>query len=178
MPWKFGAIRYFALWFKCPPLTYNSNKPLYIGYSLTITYKLFALAKTGAENCILTRACRPTVVGLLFVFVVNRARVRRATYLCLDSTKNVDNSWDINVSFIIHVNFDHAWVEHYPVTLTFILTVFMLIERMIQLPQVNSISGIVCILLEWKCNSAIVILSCMLKLHAMPHVKTTPSTKY
>ena len=29
-------------------------------------------------------------------------------------------------------------------------TVFMLIERMIQLPQENSIPGIVCILLEWK----------------------------
>ena len=31
--------------------------------------------------------------------------------------KNVDKNWNINVSFIIHVNFDHAWVEHYPVTL-------------------------------------------------------------
>ena len=29
-------------------------------------------------------------------------------------------------------------------------TVFMLIERMIQLPQENPIPGIVCILLEWK----------------------------
>ena len=29
-------------------------------------------------------------------------------------------------------------------------TVFMLIERMIQLPQENSIPGIVSILLEWK----------------------------
>ena len=66
---------------------------------------------------ILTCMCRQTVAGLLFVIVVNRADVRRATYLCLDSTKNVDKNWDINVLFIIHVNFDHVWAEHYPVTL-------------------------------------------------------------
>ena len=35
---------------------------------------------------ILTRACRLTVADLLFAFVVNGAGVRRATYLCLDST--------------------------------------------------------------------------------------------
>ena len=85
--------------------------------SYIIACRLFALAKIDTENCNLTRACRPTVAGLLFIFVVNRAGVRRATYLCLDSTKNVDKNWDINVSFIIHVNFDHTWVEHYPVTL-------------------------------------------------------------
>ena len=39
---------------------------------------------------ILTRACRLTVASLLFVFVVHGAGVRRATYLCLDCTKNVD----------------------------------------------------------------------------------------
>ena len=27
-------------------------------------------------------------------------------------------NWNINVSFVIHVNFDHAWAEHYSVTLT------------------------------------------------------------
>ena len=53
-----------------------------------------------------------------FLLVVNGAGVRRDTYLCLDSTKNVDKNWDINVSFVIHMNFDHAWAEHYPVTLT------------------------------------------------------------
>ena len=37
-----------------------------------------------------------------------------------------------------------------------ISTVFMLIERMIQLPQENSISGIVCILLERKRLSVII----------------------
>ena len=67
---------------------------------------------------ILTRVCRWTVADLLIVFVVNGAGVRRATYLCLDSTMNVNKNWDINVSFIFHVNFDHAWAEHYPVTLT------------------------------------------------------------
>ena len=46
----------------------------------------------------LTCTCRLTVAGLFFVFVVNRAGVRRATYLCLDSTKNFDKNWDINVS--------------------------------------------------------------------------------
>ena len=65
----------------------------------------------------LTRACGQTVAGLLFVFVDHGAGIRRATYLCLDCTKNVDKNCDITVSFIIHVNFDHAWAEHYPVTL-------------------------------------------------------------
>ena len=37
-------------------------------------------------------------------------------YLCLDCAKNVDKNWNITVSFIIHVNFDHVWVEYYPVT--------------------------------------------------------------
>ena len=27
-------------------------------------------------------------------------------------------NWNINVSFVIHVNFDHAWTEHYPITVT------------------------------------------------------------
>ena len=74
---------------------------------------------------ILTRACRQTVAGLLFIFVVNGAGIRSATYLYLDSTKNVDKDWDINVLFIIHVNFDHVWVEHYPVTLSLCLPHFL-----------------------------------------------------
>ena len=60
-----------------------------------------------------TRACRLIVTSLLFVFVVHGAGVRRTTYLCLDCTKNVDKNWNINVLFIIHVNFDHAWAGHY-----------------------------------------------------------------
>ena len=31
-----------------------------------------------------------------------------------DCAKNVDKNW--NIIFIIHVNFDHAWAKHYPVT--------------------------------------------------------------
>ena len=29
----------------------------------------------------------------------------------------MDKNWNITVSFIIDVNFAHAWAEHYPVTL-------------------------------------------------------------
>ena len=53
-----------------------------------------------------------------------------ATYLCLDCAKNVDKNWNITVSFIIHVNFDHAWAEHYPVTLIR-LAILLTIEVMI-----------------------------------------------
>ena len=66
---------------------------------------------------ILTHACQWTVAGLLIVFVVHGAGIRRATYLCLDCAKNMDKNWNITVSFNIHVNFDHAWAEHYLVTL-------------------------------------------------------------
>ena len=68
----------------------------------------------------LTHACKQTVAGLLFIFVDHGAGIRRATYLCLDCAKNVDKNWNIHVtvSFIIHVNFYHAWAEHYPVTLS------------------------------------------------------------
>ena len=65
-----------------------------------------------------THACGQTVAGLLFVFVVDGAGIRRATYLCLDCTKNVDKNWSMTISFIIYVNFDHVWAEHYPVTLS------------------------------------------------------------
>ena len=56
-----------------------------------------------------------TVISLLFIFVVHWAGTRRATYLYLDCTKNVHKNWNINGSFIIQVNFDHVWAEHYPV---------------------------------------------------------------
>ena len=69
--------------------------------------------KLTQKIAILIHACRLTVVGLLFVFVLHGAGIRRATYLCLDCAKNVDKNWNITVSFIIHVNFDHAWAEHY-----------------------------------------------------------------
>ena len=71
--------------------------------------------KLTQKIAILTRMSRPTVAGLLLVFMVNWTGIRRATYLCVDSTKNVDKNWDI--FNIINVNFDHARAEHYPVTL-------------------------------------------------------------
>ena len=51
---------------------------------------------------------RLTVASLLFIFVVDWAGVRRATYLYLACTKNMHKHWNINGSFIIHVivNFD------------------------------------------------------------------------
>ena len=73
--------------------------------------------KLTQEIAKLTRACRQTVGGLLFIFVDHGAGIRNATYLCLDCAKNVDKNWNITASFIIHVNFDYAWAEHYPVTL-------------------------------------------------------------
>ena len=65
-------------------------------------------------TAILTCAYRLTVAGLLFVLW---SMGKAATYLCLDSTRKVDKNWNINVSFIIHVNFDHARAEHYPIAL-------------------------------------------------------------
>ena len=71
------------------------------------------------------------MAGLLFVFVDHGAGIRRATYLCLDCAKNVDKNWNITVSFIIHVNFDHAWAEHYPVTLNLAVEPKIAIERIL-----------------------------------------------
>ena len=72
--------------------------------------------KLMQKIAILTRTCRLTVAGLLFVSMVRRAGIRRAPYLCLDCAKNMDKNWNIiyyvTVSFIIHVNFDHAWAEY------------------------------------------------------------------
>ena len=86
-------------------------------YGISLHTGCLPWQKLTQKIAILTRACRLTVAGLLFVFVINGAGIRRATYLCLDYTKNVDKNWNLNVSFSVHVNFDHAWAEHYPVTL-------------------------------------------------------------
>ena len=105
---------------------YAQNYAGIIYLPLLISYRFVRMSlRTGClpwqkltqKLAILTHACRLTVVGLLFIFVVHGAGVRRAAYLCLDYAKNVDKNWAITVSFIIHVNFDHAWAEHYPVTL-------------------------------------------------------------
>ena len=87
---------------------------------------------------ILTRACRLTVASLVFIFVVHGAGVWRATYLCLDCTKNVDKNWNINVLFIIHVNFDCAWAEHYPVTL------IKALNKIIDYRYIPNITDILC----------------------------------
>ena len=31
--------------------------------------------------------------------------------------KSKHTDWNINISFIIDVDFNHAWAEHYPITL-------------------------------------------------------------
>ena len=76
--------------------------------------------KTRDSNELASLLSMMIVASLLFVFVVHGVGIRRATYLCLDCTKNVDKNWNIhvNISFILYVNFDHEWAEHYPVTLT------------------------------------------------------------
>ena len=56
-------------------------------------------------------ACR------LFVFMAYWGNSRRATYLYLNCVKSKHIDWNINISFITHIDFDHAWTEHYPVTL-------------------------------------------------------------
>ena len=71
------------------------------------------LGKTDAENSNSYPRMQTNSGRFAFVFVVNEAGIRRATYPCLDSTKNMDKDWDISVSFIIQVNFDHVWAEHY-----------------------------------------------------------------
>ena len=63
--------------------------------------------------------CVQTYSGkFAFHFCSPRSR-RQESYLPVPRlyTKNVDKNWNINISFIIHVNFDHAWAEHSPVTL-------------------------------------------------------------
>ena len=44
--------------------------------------------------------------------------MRQASGELLTCALTVQRTWtNITVSFIIHVTFDHAWAEHYPVTL-------------------------------------------------------------
>ena len=48
--------------------------------------------KLTQKTAKLTRTCRQTVAGLLFVFVDHGAGIRRATYLYLDCAKNMDKN--------------------------------------------------------------------------------------
>ena len=73
--------------------------------------------KLTQKFVILTHAYRLTAACYLFLFVVPWGDVRKATQLCLDCTKSMHTDWNIEVLLFIHVNFDHAWTEHYPVTL-------------------------------------------------------------
>ena len=52
--------------------------------------------KTRDSNELTSLLSMMIVASLLFVFVVHGADIRRATYLCLDCTKNVDKNWNIN----------------------------------------------------------------------------------
>ena len=58
------------------------------------------------------------VAGLLFIFVDHGAGIRRAILACALTVQRMWTKTGIELHhFIIHVNFDHAWAEHYPVTL-------------------------------------------------------------
>ena len=82
---------------------------------LIITYRLITLAITDAETC---NSYLPALADwqwqVCFSFLWS---VGLASGELLTCAKNVDKNWNITVSFIIHVNFDHAWAEHYPVIL-------------------------------------------------------------
>ena len=85
--------------------------------SYIITYRLFALAKTDAENCNSYLHMQIDSGRFTFRFCGQWGR-RQESYLLVPRVyKECGQNWDINVSFIIHVNFDYVWVEHYPVTL-------------------------------------------------------------
>ena len=77
--------------------------------------------KLTQKIIILTRACRLTVAGLLFCGPWGK---RQESYLPVPRLyKERGQNLNINVSIIIRVNFDHAWVKHYPVTLRLWVTV-------------------------------------------------------
>ena len=50
-------------------------------------------------------------------FVAHWRDGRKATYLGLDCMKIMHTNWNRNVPFIIPMDFDHVWAEHYPITL-------------------------------------------------------------
>ena len=88
-----------------------------VSYCFVITYRLFTSAKTDAEISHTYGHVQTDSGQLAFVFVIHWGDVGRAPYLYLNYTKSIHTNWNINVSFAIHVNFDHAWAEHYPITL-------------------------------------------------------------
>ena len=122
--WQLLSTFLFAF---CSFIKLGGVKTLYLALLRLVSYCFIHISlhtgclpwqKLMQKIAILARACRLIVASLPFVFVVHRVDVRRATYLgLLDCTKNVDKNWNVIVSFIIYGNFDHAWAEHYPVTL-------------------------------------------------------------
>ena len=62
--------------------------------SCVISYRLFALAKTDAENCKTNPRLQTDSGRFAFIFVDQGVGIRKATYLCLEYTKNVDKNWN------------------------------------------------------------------------------------
>ena len=61
---------------------------------------------------------------------------RRATYLYSNCMKSKHTDWRINISFIIHEDFDRAQADHYPVTL---ITCIYTCNRVVVLPEKSGI---------------------------------------
>ena len=84
--------------------THQQSFPLYT----FIIIQAVALAKADTENCNACPCMQTDTGKFAFLWSTEYIGIRRAIYLCLDFTKNMDKNWNINVSFIIIVNFDHA----------------------------------------------------------------------
>ena len=62
------------------------------------------------------------VASLLFVFVAHCMGRRQKGYpLVLKFYEEHAHRLEYNVSFIIHMDFDHVWAEHHPITLNVFL---------------------------------------------------------
>ena len=62
-------------------------------------------------------------------------------------SKHTDWNIHVNISFIIHVDFDHVWAEHYPVTLinNIRFTVHNLIKAKCILNKLNAPTYEICV---------------------------------
>ena len=70
------------------------------------------MAKLMQKFAVLTHAIETDSSQLAFCFCGLLGKQQKGYLNCMKS-KHTD--WNINILFIIHVDFDHAWVEHYPV---------------------------------------------------------------
>lgn len=94
----------------------NLYMALYRLVSFICTSRMHAVYTFVKILCRLTRAYRLTVthwVLAMQMLVRLLIPVPGQARLCKEHAKN----WEINFSFVIHVNLEHAWAEHYPVTL-------------------------------------------------------------